>query len=71
MAAKAYEGTVENGQIQLRYGIVLPERTKVYVLVPDLQGNDVPCLRSPRLAHPQQIGDFRKQLIETDTDATV
>ena len=71
MAAKTFEGTIENGQVRLRDGIVLPEKTKVYVLVPDVQSNDVPRLRSPRLAHPRQIGDFRKQVIDTETDATV
>ena len=71
MAAKTFEGTVENGRIYLRDGTVLPENTKVYVLVPDFEGAKAPCVRSPRLAHPKQFNDFRKQVLETDVDATV
>lgn len=71
MAAKTFEGTVENGRIHLRDGTVLPEKTKVYVLVPDWQVADPPSIRSPRLADPHQIKDFRKQVLESDNDAPV
>lgn len=71
MAAKTFEGTVENGRIYLRDGTILPEKTKVYVLVPDFPLVDAPNIRSPRLAHPQQIKDFSKQVLDTDSDATV
>ena len=71
MATKAFEGTVENGRIHLQDGMVLPEKTRVYVLVPDYHGADAPRILSPHLAHPNQIEDFRKQVIETGNDATV
>lgn len=71
MATKTFEGTVENGRIHLRDGTVLPEKTKVYVLVPDFPLADASSIRSPRLAHPQQIKDFRKQVLDADVDATV
>jgi hypothetical protein len=33
--------------------------------------NSAPRLRSPRLAHPSQAGDFAKQITELPADATL
>ncbi len=63
------EGVVENGTIRLREGIHLPEKTKVYVIVAENEGTSMPRLRSPKLAHPQQAGDFAKQVFEVPGDA--
>jgi hypothetical protein len=37
MAVTTYQGTVENGQVRLADNIHLPEKTKVYVVVPDVE----------------------------------
>ncbi len=37
MAISTFEGIVENGQIRLRDDVTLPEHTKVYVVIPDVE----------------------------------
>jgi len=69
MAIPTFEGIVENGRIRLQDDVMLPENTKVYVLIPDLDAAPQSQVRSPRLAHPEQAGDFAKQVIEVPTDA--
>jgi hypothetical protein len=64
-----YQATVENGQIRLPASVRLPEKAKVYVVVPDLETPPAAYIGSPRLAHPEQAGDFRKQVTEEATDA--
>jgi hypothetical protein len=64
MEIVALEGIVEQGQIKLKDNVQLPEKTKVYVIVPqfdDAMGNRV---YSPRLAHPEQAKDFKMQIIK-------
>ncbi len=39
MSVTTFQGTVENGQIRLAADVQLPERAKVYVVVPDLEHN--------------------------------
>lgn len=69
MAISTFEGIVENGQIRLRDDVTLPERTKVYIVIPDLETAPKAHIYSPRLAHPGQSGDFAKQVMEVSTDA--
>jgi hypothetical protein len=64
-----FEGIVENGQIRLREDVTLPERTTVYVVVPELESVPRARVISPRLAHPEQACDFTKQVIEVAPDA--
>ncbi len=64
MAVLTIEGIVENGHIRLREDVSLPEQTKVYVVIPDAGAWSRAHIRSPRLAHPEQVGDFAKQVIE-------
>jgi tetratricopeptide (TPR) repeat protein len=71
MSVLTLEGLVENGRIRLVDGTVLPDKTKVYVVVPDaaLQPSH---LWSPRLADPEQAAEFRMQvtaLPQGDPDA--
>jgi hypothetical protein len=66
MKAVTYEATVQNGQIKLRDTVRLPEQTKVYVVVPDVEESPVIHVHSPRLAHPEQAPEFIK---EVSTDA--
>jgi antitoxin component of MazEF toxin-antitoxin module len=35
MSIPTYKGTVENGQIKLEINVKLPEKTEVYVIVPE------------------------------------
>jgi len=64
MQVITYEGIVENGQIRLKSGIRLPEKTKVYIVIPDLDPSKVIHIHSPRLAHPEQAADFKMEVIE-------
>ena len=58
MGVVTLEGIVEHGQIRLKTSIRLPENTKVYVVVPDIQVERHARVFSPRLAHPEQAVDF-------------
>jgi len=69
MAILTIEGVVENGQIRLRDNVVLPEHTKVYVVIPEMETAPLAHVSSPRLAHPEQAPDFAKQVIEESADA--
>lgn len=37
MSVTTFQGTVENGQVRLPAHVHLPEKAKVYVVVPDLE----------------------------------
>jgi len=69
MAILTVEGVVENGQIRLRDHVALPEHTKVYVVIPDVETTLPAHIYSPRLVHPKQAADFTKQVIEVSSDA--
>ena len=72
MAISSFEGIVENGRVRLRDNVTLPERTRAYVVIPELEATP-PKARvcSPRLMHPEQVVDFAKQVIEVSADAGV
>ena len=69
MSVTTIEAVVENGQIRLPAGVNLPEETKVYVLIPDVETSSVSYLGSPRLAHPEQASEFQKEVTEENPDA--
>jgi hypothetical protein len=69
MAILTVEGIVENGQIRLRDNVTLPEHTKVYVVIPDVEAAPQAHVYSPHLVHPEQATDFAKQVIEVSADA--
>lgn len=71
MAVLTFEGIVEHGQIRLPDSVTLPERTKVYVVIPDVASAPRAQVRSPHLAHPEQAADFAKQMIEVSPDAGI
>ncbi len=71
MQVTAFEGIIENGQIRLITNINLPERTKVYVIIPGFETKRDLHIYSPRLAHPEQAADFQKDIIEEAPDASV
>ncbi len=41
MTVTTYQGTVEQGRIKLAGNVRLPEKAKVYVIVPDVQENEI------------------------------
>lgn len=72
MGVVAIEGIVQHGQILLKDNIRLPEQAKVYVLVPGLEAPPERVrIVSPRLRHPEQWVDFKKEMIEVAPDADI
>ena len=71
MKVATYGGIVEDGNVRLPDGIHLPESTRVYVVVPDAEPRRIVHLRSPRLVHPEQAKDFKMEVIEEGTDASL
>jgi hypothetical protein len=71
MTVQTVEGTVENGQIRLPANVRLPERAKVYVVIPGVEQSPAAFIGSPRLAHPEQAVDFEKEVVEEVFDADV
>ena len=67
MKVATFEAVVENGQIRLPGSVHLPEKAKVYVVIPGVPS--AAYIGSPRLAHPAQASDFEKEVIEGDLDA--
>jgi len=69
MRVTTFEGTVENGRIRLPATVRLPERAKVYVVIPDVEVQTVAYIGSPRLVHLEQAADFKKEVVEELDDA--
>jgi predicted DNA-binding antitoxin AbrB/MazE fold protein len=66
MSATTFEGIVEKGRIKIDSDVNLPEGTKVFVVVPDIEMEKREIrLNSPRLAHPEQAADFEMEVVET------
>jgi hypothetical protein len=65
------EGVVEHGQIKLKTSLLLPENTKVYVVIPDLRVEQSARLVSPRLRYPAQAADFQMEVVEGPSDAAI
>jgi len=66
-----YEGVVENGHVTLPPNADIPDKTRVYVLVPGGETRRTPNIASPRLVHPEQAKDFEMQVIEDTNDAGI
>ncbi len=71
MQVTTFEGVIENGKIRLKTNINLPEKMKVYVIIPDFETKKVAHVYSPRLVHPEQAIDFQKEVIEESPNADV
>lgn len=69
MAMLTVEGVFENGRSRLSDNVALPEHTKVYVVIPDVEAKPLAYSGNPRLVRPEQAGDFAKQIIEAPADA--
>jgi hypothetical protein len=57
-------GIVEGGRVRLESDVHLPERARVYVLVPDFDVVEGQRVTSPRLAHPQQLAEFEMEVVD-------
>lgn len=66
-----YEGIIENGHVTLPPKAGIPDKTRVYVVVPDAEAISGPCVVSPHLANPEQAKDFEKRIIEDTANAKV
>jgi hypothetical protein len=65
MGAATFEGVVEEGRIKLNSGVRLPDGTRVYIVVPEVELEEKGVrLHSPRLAHPEQAADFEMEVVE-------
>ena len=62
MSIVTLEGIVQEGQIRLKTDLRLPDKTKVYVVVPDIRVEKYAHIFSPRLANPEQAIDFKMQV---------
>ena len=71
MAVLTVEAVIEKGQVRLPTDLHLPDQTKVYVVVPDVETEQTASIPSPRLAHPEQAGDFEKEVIKGISDASL
>ena len=71
MSVVTLEAIVENGQIRLPNNVRLPDQTKVYVVVPGVEVEQVVRIASPRLARREQAADFVLEIVEANPDASV
>ncbi|MDT7541782.1 MAG: hypothetical protein QOE33_1686 [Acidobacteriota bacterium] len=64
MSVKIFEGCVENGQVKLESQMDVPDHTKVYVIVPDVEAVRAAHLHSPHLVHSEQALNFVLEVVE-------
>ena len=64
-----YECVVENGCIHLPADAMLPEKSKVYVIVPGMELPRAARIMSPRLADPSQAPFFKLEVTKEGEDA--
>jgi hypothetical protein len=70
MSTTTYEGKVINGRIELPANAILPENSRVLVLVLDGAEPALGRIASPRLANQEQAVDFVMQ-VEEASDASL
>jgi len=71
MSIVTLEGIIEKGQIRLTSKLKLPDKTKVYVVIPDMHVENVAHIFSPRLADPSQSNDFNLKVLEESPNAAL
>ena len=69
MNVTAFEGVVENGKIRLPAEISLPEKARVFVVIPNAVVPRPAHIASPRLVHPGQAKEFVMEVIEEAPNA--
>jgi hypothetical protein len=62
MGIVTFEGVVEQGQIKLKSNVRLPENARVFVVVPDVQVEQVAHVFTPRLARREDAADFEMEV---------
>lgn len=67
MEVTTFQGVIENGTIQLGENVRLPEKTIVYVIVPNSENKRVPRIMSPHFANKEDAKLFVKT-VEDDID---
>lgn len=71
MSVTTFEGVVENGQIRLADDVCLPEKAKVYVIIPNGAVPPPAFMASPHLANPKEAIAFKKEVIQQTPNAGV
>jgi hypothetical protein len=71
MGVLTIEGIIDNGQIRLASDVRLPERTKVFVVVPDMKIEQTVHLFSPRLKNSDQAAEFKMEIVQEPSDASL
>jgi hypothetical protein len=71
MSVVTYEGIVEDGRIRLEPAVRLPDKTKVYVVVPGMPVQSADHIFSPRLAHSEEQADFVMEMVDEPSDVGV
>jgi len=71
MSVLALEAVVDHGLIHLPPDVKLPDRTRVYVIVPANLTQKKARLLSPRLTNPEQVRDFVMEVSEERSDTYV
>ena len=66
-----YEGVVEDGHVTLPPEADIPDNTRVYVLVPNLDLDRTYKIMSPRFADPKQAKDFKLEVIDESHDGGI
>jgi hypothetical protein len=64
MEVMTIEGVVEHGQIRLPADVHLPDKTRVYIVVPGLCLEQRARIASPHLVHPERAADFALEIVE-------
>ncbi len=71
MSVLTLEGIVESGRIRLMSSLRLPEKARVFVVIPEMSENPVAYVHTPHLRHPEQIIDFRLDITEDQPNAGI
>lgn len=69
MKVVTYEGIVENGCVHLPADANVPEKSRVFIVVPGPETERIVRIWSPRLANPEQAKDFVKEVQPEDNNA--
>ena len=69
MSVLTFEGIVDQGKIMLPPDVHLPDKAKVFVVVPDATPEPIVHIYSPRLAHPSQAKDFVMEVTTENSHA--
>jgi hypothetical protein len=64
--AATYEGHVENGQIKLDEDVKLPERAKVFVVLPEIKGERIYRIMSPKLIREEGAPPLRMEVTKEE-----